>query len=61
MTKTVPQFISENNINIEHSSRGISIVLGIIGKYSGRMIFDMSFETAEKISKMILKERPKEQ
>jgi DNA-binding NarL/FixJ family response regulator len=59
LTKTVPQFISENNINIEHTSRGISIILGVIGKYSGRMIYDMSFETAEKMSKNILRRDPK--
>ncbi len=59
LTKTVPEIITENNINIEHSSRGISIVLGIIGKYSGRMLFDMSFETAENISKTVLKREPK--
>lgn len=60
LTKTVPEFGSENNINIEQSSRGISIVLGIIGKYSGRMIYDMSFETAEKMSNNILKRAPKD-
>ena len=59
LTKTVPQFISENNINVERNSRGISIVLGIIGKYSGRMIYDMSFETAEKMSNNILRRVPK--
>ncbi|MBC8061621.1 MAG: response regulator [Clostridiaceae bacterium] len=59
LTKTVPQFVSENNINIEQSSRGIAIVLGIIGQYSGRMIYDMSFETAKKMSCNILRRVPK--
>src|SRR5471030_2035616 len=59
LTKTVPQFVSENNINIEQNSRGISIILGVIGKYSGRMIYDMSFETAEKMSTNILRRAPK--
>jgi DNA-binding NarL/FixJ family response regulator len=60
LTKTVPQFQSENNINVEKNSRGISIVMGIIGKYSGRMIYDMSFETASKMSQNILKREPKD-
>jgi DNA-binding NarL/FixJ family response regulator len=59
LTKTIPEFINENNINIERSSRGISIVMGIIGRYSGRMIYDMSYETAENISKTALKREPK--
>ncbi|MDD7795476.1 response regulator [Clostridium sp. 'White wine YQ'] len=59
LTKTVPEVTEENNIDVEKSSRGISVVLGIIGKCSGRMIFDMSFETAENISKILLKRDPK--
>ena len=59
LTKTVPQFISENNINKERNSRGISIVMGIIGKYSGRMIYDMASETAEKLATNILRREPK--
>jgi Response regulator containing a CheY-like receiver domain and an HTH DNA-binding domain len=59
LTKTVPEVTEENNIDVEKSSRGISVVLGIIGKCSGRMIFDMSFETAENIAKVLLKRDPK--
>ena len=59
LTKTVPEVIDENNIDVAKSSRGISVVLGIIGKCSGRMIFDMSYETAENISKILLKRDPK--
>lgn len=61
LTKTIPEFANEtNNNNIEQSSRGISIVLGIIGKYSGRLILDMSFETASKFSTALLKREPKD-
>ncbi|SFD13364.1 response regulator [Clostridium uliginosum] len=58
-TKTIPMISDESNINVEKSSKGISIVMGIIGKYSGRIIFDMSFEAAESISKVLLKREPK--
>ena len=33
--------------------------MGVIGKYSGRAIFDMSFETAENLAKVLLKREPK--
>jgi DNA-binding NarL/FixJ family response regulator len=55
MLKTVPEFEKEDNTNIEQVSRGISVVMGIIGKYSGRMIFDMSYETAKGLSAAMLK------
>lgn len=59
LTKTVPEIVDESNINVEKCSHGISIVMGVIGKYSGRAIFDMSFETAENIAKVLLKRDPK--
>jgi CheY-like chemotaxis protein len=58
-TKTVPQIINESNINVERYSEGISIVMGVIGKYSGRVIFDISFQTANNISKVLLRREPK--
>lgn len=59
-TKTVPTFMDENNSNDEHESQGICIVIGIIGKYSGRMLLNMSYETAEKIAETLLKRTPKD-
>lgn len=59
LTKTIPEIVDESNVNVETSSRGISIVMGIIGKYSGRAIFDMSFETASALAKALLKREPK--
>ena len=59
LTKTIPEITGESNINVEAQSQGISIVMGIIGKYSGRAIFDMSFGTAENIAKALLKREPK--
>jgi DNA-binding NarL/FixJ family response regulator len=48
--KAVPDFQQEDNSNTEQVSRGISTVIGIIGKYGGRMILDMSYETGKKIT-----------
>jgi DNA-binding NarL/FixJ family response regulator len=53
--KTVPAFTSEESINDEQVSRGISVVIGIIGKYGGRMILDMSVETARHMAGTMLK------
>ena len=59
LTKTVPTFQDEKACNTEQSSRGISIVMGIIGKYSGRMILDMSHDTANKLAENLLRKAPK--
>jgi DNA-binding NarL/FixJ family response regulator len=59
MLKTVAEFEAEDTANIELVSRGISVVMGVIGKYSGRMIFDMSYDTAEKICASVLKRETK--
>jgi len=58
-TKTVPEITDESNINVEKNIEGISIIMGVIGKYSGRAIFDMSFETASNLAKALLKRDPK--
>lgn len=59
LTKTVPNIIEENNNNMDICSEGIAIVLGVTGKYSGRLIWDMSFEAANNLSKALLKREPK--
>lgn len=46
--QAVPTYREEHNINEVKILRGISVVMGIIGKYGGRMILDMSDETARK-------------
>jgi len=55
MTKTIPAFEEEFLSNDLLQSKGVSIVIGIIGKYSGRMILDMSIETATALSTKALK------
>lgn len=52
--KSVPAFKAEAKNNDAQISRGISAVIGIIGKYSGRMILDMSNETARNIAGTIM-------
>lgn len=59
LTKTVPEITNISFENKEKTSSGISIVLGIIGKYSGRLIMDMSLETAEKFSECLLRRKAK--
>ena len=60
LTKTIPEITDESHVNVEKHSKGISIVMGIIGKYSGRIIFDMSFEAAQNIAKILIKREPKD-
>ena len=59
LTKTVPEITNISFENKEKTSAGLSIVLGIIGKYSGRLIMDMSLETAEKFSECLLRRKAK--
>lgn len=59
LTKTVPEITNESYANVEKCSEGISIVMGIIGKYSGRIIFDMSFEAAQGIAETLIRREPK--
>lgn len=52
--KIKPQYTQESVSNIDTTSRGISVVMGIIGKYGGRMILDLSAETARHITNHLL-------
>lgn len=53
--KSAPEFREKQTTKGEQTSRGISIVMGIIGKYGGRMIVDMSNETARNMTEFLLK------
>ncbi|MCE5287416.1 MAG: response regulator [Pelosinus sp.] len=50
-----PDIVSDK----EYLSQGITVVVGIIGRYSGSMILDMSAETAEKLAEAVLRRPPK--
>ncbi len=54
--KEVPGFREELKVNDEKNSRGFSVVMGIIGKYGGRMLLDMSGETARNMAGYLIKE-----
>lgn len=59
LTKTTPEITNESNDNLAIHSEGISIVMGITGKYSGRLILDMSSTTATSLATVLLKREPK--
>lgn len=57
MIKLPTNFGEELEVDEAHSSQGISIVVGIIGKFVGRMILDVSYSTAETMTcKMLRKD-----
>ncbi len=60
LTKTLPELISESFENKESVNNGVSIVLGIIGKYSGRFILELSYDTAKAFAKDLLRRDPKD-
>jgi DNA-binding NarL/FixJ family response regulator len=57
--KTIPTYREDTELKDTENSRGISVVIGIIGKCSGRMIFDLSKETAKKLAEIALKREVK--
>ncbi|MBZ9634973.1 response regulator [Clostridium sp. FP1] len=59
IVKEAPSFEKEVTVNGTQASRGISIVVGVIGKYCGSMILDLSYETAEAMTKCALKREMK--
>ena len=58
MTKTLLHYKKESFHHEEHSSAGLTIIMGIIGSFSGRMLLDMKMETAERVVSSILKRNP---
>ena len=59
MTKTLLTYKDEYCGQKEFKSKGITIVVGIIGKFSGRMLIDLSQDTADKLVTTILRKEPK--
>ncbi|KLU67596.1 chemotaxis protein CheY [Desulfosporosinus acididurans] len=54
MTKTPVSFESMDTFDNNYVSQGITTVIGIIGRYSGSMILDLSSEAAEQIVEVLL-------
>lgn len=61
LTKSIPEIISESYENEKTVNNGISIVLGIIGKYSGRFILELSYDTAKSFAADLLRREPKDE
>jgi DNA-binding NarL/FixJ family response regulator len=59
MTKTLLTYKEEYSSKKEHESKGVTIIVGIIGKFSGRMLFDLSKESSNNMATAILGREPK--
>ncbi|MGO5075555.1 response regulator [Clostridium sporogenes] len=59
-TKTTAEFSEDTKCTISETSRGMAVVIGIIGNFSGRMILDLSQETANSMVNFMLKREPKD-
>lgn len=59
MTKTMITYKSEYSNTSEQKSSGMTIIIGIIGKFSGRMLIDLSKETANNLATALLRKEPK--
>ncbi|WP_053956000.1 response regulator [Inediibacterium massiliense] len=59
IAKTIPTYEDRMKSSEINDSRGISVVIGIIGKCSGRMVMDLSYEAGKKITEVALKREVK--
>lgn len=59
MTKSLLTYKEEYTSSKDHESLGVAVIIGIIGRFSGSMILDLSKETAVKISTAIFRKEPK--
>lgn len=59
MTKTALTYEEEFSSKKEYASEGMTIIVGIIGKFAGRMLLDLSKETAENMAAAFFKRAPK--
>jgi len=60
MTKEPVTLSCNECIHTEFTAHGITSVIGIIGQYTGNMILGLSMETAEKISKTLMRRDPRD-
>lgn len=60
MAKTPVTFLEDTDIDDPYKSKGVTTIIGVIGQYTGTMIFDVSIETAEKIAETLLRRPPKD-
>ncbi len=60
MTKTILTYNEEYESASDCRSAGITVLIGIIGTFSGRMLIDVSKETAENIAAAVYKRKPRD-
>jgi CheY-like chemotaxis protein/CheY-specific phosphatase CheX len=59
MTKTLLEYKDEYICDKEYESAGLTIIIGISGKFSGRMLIDISKDSANKLATALLRREPK--
>jgi DNA-binding NarL/FixJ family response regulator len=59
MTKTLLTYKDSYSSDKEYESKGMTIIIAIIGKFSGRMLIDLSKETANILATAILRRESK--
>lgn len=57
--KAVPSFKENDGSEMGHIENGISVSVGIIGKYTGRLIINVSYKNADKFASLLLKRKCK--
>lgn len=55
MAKSLITYQSEYTCDKEFESKGLTIIIGIIGKFSGRMLIDLSMAAASQLTAAIMK------
>ncbi|WP_172196338.1 response regulator [Saccharibacillus qingshengii] len=58
MTKTLLTYTGEQELDEDFESRGIAVIVGIIGKFSGRLMIDLSKDTARALVAAMMKKEP---
>ena len=60
MTKTTATINEQTDLS-KNLSQGITVVIGIIGRYPGSIVFDLTMEAAEKMAEIMLRRPAKSQ
>lgn len=58
MTKTLITYQDDYSCDKDQPSEGMTVIMGIIGKFSGRMLLDLSKDTAHHIAAAIFRREP---
>lgn len=60
MTKTLLKYNDSFSSCKEYESEGVTTIIGIIGEFSGRMLIDLSKETASALASAVFRRPPKD-